>query len=923
MSNDRTSTLLAWCNDNGIIIDPRIQVVDNDVEPSSFPEGSRFGVEENSSDFGPLCRRGLNIYSRDQYIHSPCTLVYIPKTAILSVRSSFLSSQIEPVPYGHGAHLSLALALYGELLRGPESRWYGYLQSLPRETVDIAVFWGDSVANSTSNKDSGDASHATCNVCQGDTCASCKQIRDGRNAMAWLRVTEAIKELNDLMHDIHQYYADVVVPTLRAVSSPSQAKSASPIPSEEPGAKVDLGFKGMEMSLSGFCHAYSLVSSRAFWVDAFHGLSMVPIADVFNHVNENHVHMESNFDVCVECGSFVECKHDPDAEDKPVSCVPQSVASTPLEGGEVDYLEMRTIRSVPPHNEVFNTYGSLSNASLLTRYGFMLPENEFDVVKLVYEPLLSSVNALLRMMKLGSTAALINEGHTAVGRRVAAGSHFIRNAAGHINFLDGMHCGSLNDMESGTVSIDDGIANGDNRSSMPDPSSGGEALRGHSAPDESLEKRQRGLDAVERFIRVFSCLARAWRADAAWDERDDGFVYNPGTTRQITFKISDGGGELRLAHDLLVNADGKLTHLLWLFCIVVAVFFGLSTSDAGFLSLLGEVEAGNSDDLRAFDDLKQRLIRVQRHAEYLYRKHEEGLDEGGQENNGDSPPTGSYTLRTESSASHPNHDAHVTHMTALPNNAGRYVHAKHEDVSKSCLRTKIPPTYLSIETHSNDLSLRSSADIMDANWSMQTSSAASSALAIPFRKSVEGTGLQPESARGSTVTSTRNPELRFRGEERPNPRGLKDLLSAYADSSDTGDDSDDDHPGNCCASMEIADTPVEPEDSPSHRIHRNENPLMNRDKCGGEAAEDHHMALALARVVVHLCHSRYHPLMARGGQRGVGASAAELGDILDDTPTWMWRTRSALLLAMTERSVLESCAARWSTVLKEEEGERI
>ncbi|KAI5995674.1 hypothetical protein EDD15DRAFT_2164752 [Pisolithus albus] len=281
MSNGRTSALLAWCNDNGIIIDPRIQVVDNDVEPSqASPVGSCFGVEENSSDFGPPCKRGLNIYSRDQYIPSPCTLVYIPKTAILSVRSSFLSSRIESVPYGHGAHLSLAVALYGELLRGPKSRWYGYLQSLPRETVDIAVFWGDPVANSTLNKDFGDASHATCNVSEGGACASCKQLRDGRNAMAWLQVTEAVRELNDLWHEIHQYYADVVVPTLCAVGSPLQAKSASPIPSEEPNAKVDLRFEGMEMSLSGFCHSYSLVSSRAFWVDAFHGLSMVPIADV-------------------------------------------------------------------------------------------------------------------------------------------------------------------------------------------------------------------------------------------------------------------------------------------------------------------------------------------------------------------------------------------------------------------------------------------------------------------------------------------------------------------------------------------------------------------------------------------------------------------------------------------------------------------
>jgi hypothetical protein len=32
-------------------------------------------------------------------------------------------------------------------------------------------------------------------------------------------------------------------------------------------------------TLSGYCHAYGLVSSRAFLVDAYHGLAMVPVAD--------------------------------------------------------------------------------------------------------------------------------------------------------------------------------------------------------------------------------------------------------------------------------------------------------------------------------------------------------------------------------------------------------------------------------------------------------------------------------------------------------------------------------------------------------------------------------------------------------------------------------------------------------------------
>lgn len=42
-------------------------------------------------------------------------VVRIPKHAILSTRSCFLSQDIPFAPYGHAAHLALALALYGEM----------------------------------------------------------------------------------------------------------------------------------------------------------------------------------------------------------------------------------------------------------------------------------------------------------------------------------------------------------------------------------------------------------------------------------------------------------------------------------------------------------------------------------------------------------------------------------------------------------------------------------------------------------------------------------------------------------------------------------------------------------------------------------------------------------------------------------------
>lgn len=66
---------------------------------------------------------------------------------------------------------------------------------------------------------------------------------------------------------------------------------------------------------------------------------------------------------------------------------------------EVDHLEMRTVGAIPPRSEVFNTYGCLSNAALLSRYGFTLPENEHDTVRMVLDPL-STARHLLQCVGL-------------------------------------------------------------------------------------------------------------------------------------------------------------------------------------------------------------------------------------------------------------------------------------------------------------------------------------------------------------------------------------------------------------------------------------------------------------------------------------------------------------------------------------------
>lgn len=232
---------------------------------------------------------------------------------------------------------------------------------------------------------------------------------DSRRASTLAIGTEIERELGTeddgrLLDEVREYYATVAVPILSSSGIPSLVSSA------------------LSVTLEGFLHAYALVSSRAFLVDAFHGLSMVPIADAFNHTQENHVHLESEIDVCVTCGSLAQCPHDQEEQLEPVSSVPTPLVDTSrckcddddiLVGGskanfgtrpaaelfqrrsaapnthtdaptlaqEVDTCDMVSNSPIPPGAEVFNTYGEhLTNAQLLARYGFALDDNDNDVV---------------------------------------------------------------------------------------------------------------------------------------------------------------------------------------------------------------------------------------------------------------------------------------------------------------------------------------------------------------------------------------------------------------------------------------------------------------------------------------------------------------------------------------------------------------
>ncbi|KAG6830432.1 hypothetical protein H0H92_000735 [Tricholoma furcatifolium] len=197
---------------------------------------------------------------------------------------------------------------------------------------------------------------------------------DGKEASRWLKNTEigTVLASSNTLEDIDNYYYTVAVPLLSRYLDGRPSLSAS------------------KPELESFYHAYSLVSSRAFLVDAYHGLSMVPIADAFNHTQENHVHLETEFNVCAQCGSLYECPHDTE-DSNTLRPVDRRNITHPATSEEFDsFYEMVSNASISPGEEVFNTYGeTLTNAELLCRYGFILDANENDRVHLDFSDILN------------------------------------------------------------------------------------------------------------------------------------------------------------------------------------------------------------------------------------------------------------------------------------------------------------------------------------------------------------------------------------------------------------------------------------------------------------------------------------------------------------------------------------------------------
>ncbi|WOK94608.1 hypothetical protein Cni_G03313 [Canna indica] len=243
----------------------------------------------------------------------------IPKSACLTIRTSGACDMIESA--GLAGPLGLAVALMYERSLGSASPWDGYLQLLP-ERECVPIVW------------------------------SLQEID------TFLSGTELHKAMKQDKTFLYEDWKESIQPLVLSGNW-----------------EIDLDSFGVEKYFS----AKSLVSSRSFQIDSYHGCGMVPLADLFNHkTGAEHVHFTSG-----SSPSSSDDEGDDDVTDESgeeESSVVNSDDSSSAE--ENTALEMIIVRNVEAGSEVFNTYGSMGNAALLHRYGFTELDNQFDIVNI-------------------------------------------------------------------------------------------------------------------------------------------------------------------------------------------------------------------------------------------------------------------------------------------------------------------------------------------------------------------------------------------------------------------------------------------------------------------------------------------------------------------------------------------------------------
>lgn len=194
-------------------------------------------------------RAPIGIYAQKE-LHEGDIICRIPKTAILSPKTCSISDMFDN--FDIGGSIALSIAVMYEKSLGKDSKFYGYLQSLPEFEPGLPLMWMKNFINGA------------------------EKMRKIETALKTLQGTEIMHTLEEDVVLMEQDYYDIVLPFIR---------------------KNEQVFKKCEayFSLENFFKISSVVASRCFAVDSYHDHAMVPFADIFNHRTclEN-VHLESD-----------------------------------------------------------------------------------------------------------------------------------------------------------------------------------------------------------------------------------------------------------------------------------------------------------------------------------------------------------------------------------------------------------------------------------------------------------------------------------------------------------------------------------------------------------------------------------------------------------------------------------------------------
>ncbi|KAI9263876.1 hypothetical protein EDC94DRAFT_606415 [Helicostylum pulchrum] len=366
-------------------------------------------VKEVNGSFGVYAKKNMK---KDKAV------VKIPKNCILSIKTTGISNILDEANLEGGCPLALAV-LY-EIAQKEQSPWYGYLQALPDQGEDLPIFWEE----------------------------------DEKDLFNGTEMENAVRnDLNDLEDD----YAELIEPLL-----------------EDYPYIFDRGTNEDDdpYSFDKFIKISTLISSRAFEVDAFHENALVPFADIFNHKGEGEqVHFETEFEVCDSCGALEYCEHQyldflensdeehsdeeghsdeeehsdeeggeqgdnvegewEDAEDlsegeedemdeemaldtelpdlEELEAAGVNFWDTEEEEDKKDTCDMVLDRDVKKGEEIFNTYGDHPNIALLSKYGFCYDDNKNDYVSIGEDSIVDCCLAITSEILKGKMPKASNE----------------------------------------------------------------------------------------------------------------------------------------------------------------------------------------------------------------------------------------------------------------------------------------------------------------------------------------------------------------------------------------------------------------------------------------------------------------------------------------------------------------------------------